>query len=138
MSPLERRGTSGPATVAIGSTLASTAVGSVSLSQGAAGLLVLFGFQAAIAVLRRRGALGRLIDNSPLLLMAGAQVLCDHLCQARVSRKELFGQFRAAGVQQLHQVHAVVLETTKDLSVLTADRPMDAELLRGVRGADRL
>ena len=80
MSLLERRGTSGPATVAIGSTLASTAVGSVSLSQGAAGLLV----------------------------------------------------------QQLHQVHAVVLETTGDLSVLTADRPMDAELLRGVRGADRL
>lgn len=32
----------------------------------------------------------------------------------------------------------VVLETTGDLSVLTADRPMDAELLRGVRGADRL
>ena len=81
MSRLERLGTSGPATVAIGSTLASTAVGSVSLSQGAAGLLGLFGLPAAIAV---------------------------------------------------------VLETTGDLSVLTADRPMDAELLRGVRGADRL
>ena len=81
MSRLERLGTSGPATVAIGSKLASTAVGSVSLSQGAAGLLVLFGLQTAIAVL---------------------------------------------------------LETTGDLSVLTADRPMDAELLRGVRGADRL
>ena len=78
------------ATVAIGSTLASTAVGSVSLSQGAAGLLV------------------------------------------------LFGQLRAAGVQQLHQVRAVVLETTGDLSVLTADRPRDADLLRGVGGADRL
>ena len=81
MSLLERRGTSGRATVAIGSTLASTAVGSVSLSQGAAGLLVPFGLQAAIAA---------------------------------------------------------VLETTGDLSVLTADRPMDAELLRGVRGAHRL
>ena len=92
------------ATVAIGSTLASTAVSSVSLSQGAAGLLALFGLHAAIAVLRRRGALGGLIDNSPLLAMAGAQVLDDHLRRARVSREELFGQLRAAGVQQLHQV----------------------------------
>ena len=126
------------ATVAIGSTLASTAVGSVALSQEAAGLLVLFRLQAAIAVLRRRGALGGLIDNSPLLAMAGAQVLDDHLRRARVSREELSGQLRAGGVWQLHQVHAVVLETTGDLSVLTADRPTDAELLRGVRGADRL
>ena len=54
------------ATVAIGSTLASTAVGSVSLSPGAAGLPMLFGLQAAIAV-RRRGALGGLVDNTPLL-----------------------------------------------------------------------
>ena len=114
------------ATVAIGSTLASTAVGSVSLSQGAAGLLVLVGLQAALAVLRRRGVLGGLIDNSPLLAMAGAQVLDGHLRRARVSREELFGQLRASGVRQLHQVHAVVFETTGDLSALTADRPMDA------------
>ena len=126
------------ATVASGSTLVSTAVGSVSLSQGAAGLLVLFGLQVALAVLRRRGALGGLIDNGPLLAMAGAQVLDDLLRRVRVSREELFGQLRTAGVRQLHQVHAVVLRPTGDLSILTADRPMDAKLLRGVHGADRL
>ena len=42
------------ATVAVGSLLASTAVGSTSLSDGAAGLVVLFGAQAVIGVLRRR------------------------------------------------------------------------------------
>lgn len=126
------------ATVAVGSTLASTAVGSTSLAEGAAGLTVLFGLQAVVAVLRRRGAFAGLVDNRPLLLMAGPRVLDDHLRQARVSREELYGQLRSSGVHSLEQVHAVVLETTGDLSVLSADRPVDRQLLEGVRGAELL
>ena len=126
------------ATVAVGSTLASTALGSVALPNGAAALVLLFGLQAVVAVLRRRGALGGLVDNSPLLLMAGAEILDDHLRQARISREELFGQLRSAGVHRLEQVSAVVLETTGDLSVLTGDSAVDQVLLAGVRGSERL
>jgi len=126
------------ATVAIGSTLASTAVGSVALVDGAATLVLLFGLQAVVAVLRRRGAFGGLVDNSPLLLMAGADILDDHLRQARISREELFGQLRSAGVQRLEQVTAVVLETTGDLSVLTGDAGVDPVLLAGVRGGQQV
>ncbi len=126
------------ATVAVGSTLASTALGSTALANGAAVLVLLFGLQAVVAVLRRRGAFGGLVDNSPLLLMAGPEVIDDHLQQARISREELFGQLRSSGVHRLEQVTAVVLETTGDLSVLTSRESVDRELLDGVRGAERL
>ncbi len=71
--------------VAVGSTLASTALGSVPLVDGAAPLVLLFGLQAIVAVLRRRGAFGGLVDSRPLLLMAGSEVLDDHMRQARMS-----------------------------------------------------
>ena len=126
------------ATVAVGSTLASTALSSVALANGAATLVMLFGLQAVVAVLRRRGAFGDLVDNSPLLLMAGPEILDDHLRRARISREELYGQLRSAGVQRLEQVRAVVLETTGDLSVLTGDAGVDSVLLAGVRGSERM
>ncbi len=127
------------ATVAVGSTLSSSATGSVPLAAGAAALVVLFGLQALVGALRRRGVLAGAVDSSPLLLMAGPEVLEQALAQARISRTELFAQLRAAGVRRLEQVHAVVLETTGDLSVLTVgDGGTDQELLQGVRGADRL
>ena len=126
------------ATVAVGSTLASTALGSTALANGATVLVLLFGLQAIVAVLRRRGAFGGLVDNSPLLLMAGSEVLDDHLQQARISREELYGQLRSSGVHRLEQVTAVVLETTGDLSVLTEGQAVDPVLLAGVRGSERL
>ena len=126
------------ATVAVGSVLASTAVGAVSLAEGSAGLVVLFGAQAVVGALRRRGAFAGAVDNRPLLLVAAGVVVDRHLRQARISHEELYGQLRAAGVHRLDEVHAVVLETTGDLSVLTADRPVDEELLQGVRGAELL
>ena len=126
------------ATVAVGSTLASTAVGSVSLAEGGTGLVLLFGAQALVGVLRRRGMFAGGVDNRPLLLMAGAEVLDRQLRQARISRSELYAQLRLAGVQRLTEVHAVVLETNGDLSVLTADRGLDEQLLEGVRGRELL
>ncbi len=124
--------------VAVGSTLASTALGSVPLVDGAAALVLLFGLQAIVAVLRRRGAFGGLVDSRPLLLMTGSEVLDDHLRQARMSREELFAQLRSGGVHRLEQVTTVVLETTGDVSVLTSGSAVDPVLLAGVRGAELL
>lgn len=127
------------ATVAVGSTLSSTATGSVPLAAGAAALAVLFGLQALVGALRRRGALGGAVDNRPLLLLAHGQVLDDALAQARISRSELWSQLRASGVRRLGDVHAVVLETTGDLSVLPAGQGgTEPVLMEGVRGAERL
>lgn len=126
------------ATVAVGSTLASTALGSTPLATGALVLLLLYGLQFVVARLRRAGAFGGAVDNQPLVVLAHGRPLPDALRQARISNEELWSQVRQAGVQRLDQVHAVVLETTGDMTVMTGDGPYDPELLHGVRGAERL
>lgn len=126
------------ATVAVGSTVASTALGTSPLVNGVVALCMLFGLQYLVATLRRRDLLHGLTDNAPILLMAGPEVLEGNLRHARVSREELWAQLRLAGVHSRSQVHAVVMETTGDMSVLRTGEPFDEELLRGVRGVEHL
>ncbi|MFP5218994.1 MAG: YetF domain-containing protein, partial [Actinomycetes bacterium] len=78
------------------------------------------------------------VDNPPILLMAGPEVLEGNLRHARLSRNELYSQLRLAGVQNRDQVRAVVMETTGDVSVLTTGASLDLDLLAGVRGAELL
>ena len=126
------------ATVAVGSTVASVALGSSPLASGVVALGLLYGMQYLVATLRRRNLLGGAVDNSPILLMARTEVLDANLRHARVSRAELWSQLRQAGVVRRDQVHAVVMETTGDISVLRAGERFDPELLEGVRGAEAL
>lgn len=126
------------ATVAVGSTVASTALASTPLVNGLVALAMLYGLQYLIATLRRRDLLHGLVDNSPILLMAGEQVLDGNLRHARMSREELWSKLRESGVHSRREVYAVVLETTGDISVLTGDRPVDPEMFRGVRDASLL
>ena len=126
------------ATVAVGSTVASVALGSSPLASGVVALGLLYGMQYLVATLRRRDLLGGAVDNSPILLMAGAEVLDGNLRHARVSRAELWSQLRQAGVVRRDQVHAVIMETTGDISVLRTGERFDPELLEGVRGAEAL
>lgn len=120
-------------TVAIGSLIAAAASGQVGVGPSATGIAVLYAAQSAVAVLRRHGLLGGLVDNSPLLLMDGSQVLEDNLASARVTHDDLRAKLREANVRNLEQVHAVVFETTGDVSVLHGEGPWDPDLLRGVR-----
>ena len=128
------------ATIAIGSMAASMALlDSVTLAAGVVGLGTLFLLQAVVAVLRTRSDVFEgAVDNSPLLLMAGAEVLEDHLRLGNVSVGDLRGKLREAGVVRRDEVQVVVLETTGDISVLTGHDPVEPWLLEGVRGADRL
>ena len=126
------------ATVAVGSAVASTALGSTPLSSGLLVLVLLYALQWAVARLRRRGPLGGLVDNRPLLLMAGPHLVEADLRQAGVSASEVWTALRQAGVLRRDQVRAVVMGTTGDLSVLTGDGQLDEALLDGVRGREHL
>lgn len=121
------------ATVAVGSTVASTALGSSPLANGVVALVMLFALQFVVALLRRHNVLAGVVDNSPLLLMSDGQVIDGNLQAARVSRAELWAQLRMAGVHRRADVRAVVMERTGDMSVIRADSPLDQELLDGVR-----
>ncbi|MFP5220396.1 MAG: DUF421 domain-containing protein, partial [Actinomycetes bacterium] len=87
------------ATVAVGSTIATAITGNVPVLAGVVALAMLFALQWVIATLRRRDLLHGLVDNPPILLMAGPEVLEGNLRHARLSRNELYSQLRLAGVQ---------------------------------------
>lgn len=126
------------ATVAFGSMVATTAVSTtVSLLQGAIGLVVLFVTQALIAQVRTRRLGMDGVDSRPRLLMSGTQILSDSLSRAQMTRDDLRAKLRLAGVTRYEQVAAVVLESTGEVSVLKVkpDGPhIDPDLLSRVEG----
>ncbi len=125
-------------TVAIGSALAGTILGDpTDLPAGMATLTALFAVQAVIAILRLRfRSVEGLVDNTPVMLMRDGRVLEDGLLSGRVTREDLTAILRQAGVRRIADVHAVVLETTGDFSVLAGGDGIDPELVGGVRGAE--
>jgi uncharacterized membrane protein YcaP (DUF421 family) len=130
-------------TVAFGSVLASAVLTrEPPLAQSAVALATLFAIQYAVSSLRARyDGVTRTVDNAPLLVMAGSDILRDNLRAAQMTEGDLYAKLREANVTQLEQVRAVVMESTGDVSVLHADEgdpDLDADLLRGVRDADRL
>ncbi len=128
-------------TVAFGSVLASAVLApEPPLPQVIFALVMLFALQAGVAWLRRFRPVARLVDNSPLLLMAGSEVLEGNLRTAQVTRADLAEKLREANVIDMRQVRAVVMETTGDIAVLHANPdgpPLDEEILAGVRDAER-
>jgi len=123
-------------TVAIGSILASTILSkSVSLLQGVVGLAMVYILQIFVAILRRSSHVEKIIDNNPLMLMDGKQILHENLKKARVTESDLRSKLREANVLELSQVRAVIFEATGDISVLhTKDENVELEdwIIQGV------
>lgn len=123
-------------TVAIGSIIATTVLSkSVSLLQGVVGLAAVYVLQFSVAMMRRFKFVQKLIDNEPLLLMDGKEILHNNLKKARVTEADLRSKLREANVLELSQVRAVIFECTGDIAVLhTKDEDVEVEdwLLRGV------
>lgn len=130
-------------TVAVGSVLASTIITpSPPLLQASVALASLFGVQAVIAALRKHTSWAEhVVDNEPLVLMAGDRMLRDNMRRARVTENDVWAKLREANVLDPQEVRAVVLETTGDISVLHGEPDrvdLHPCLLRGVRDADRV
>jgi uncharacterized membrane protein YcaP (DUF421 family) len=127
-------------TVAIGSIIASTILAATpSLLTGAFGLGVLYAIQYAVSEVRRSyGAVETVVDNVPLVVMAGAEVLSEHLDRARMTEDDLRSKLRMAGITHPEQVLAVVVETTGDVAVIERGADVHPWLFEGVRGADHL
>ncbi len=126
-------------TVAVGSVFASAILaGKPKLSVALVALACLFAGQTLIAWLRRRfSAVSRLLDNRPVLLMRRGKILKDNLRAVNLTHHDLLAKLRQANVAQLAHVHAVVFETTGDVSVLHGDDGandgIDLELLTSVK-----
>lgn len=128
-------------TVAMGSVIASVIVArEPPLLQGALALAALYLIQYVVAKLRTvSSGVQWVVENRPLLLMSGSEVIEENLRRARVTRGDLRAKLREANVHHTSQVRAVVMETTGDISVLHGEGPeLEDEILADVRGAERL
>ena len=126
-----------PVTVAIGAIVGRTALAKTSLLGGIVALVTLFLAQSGVSWLRNHGLM-RILDEEPILLMAGPRVLHDNLRRARLSDADLLEKLRMNGVTQLDQVRFAVMERSGGISVVTGDDPVDDELLEHVIGAEEL
>jgi len=116
-------------TVAIGSILATTILSkSTSLLQGAVGLASVYVLQLFVALLRRNKKFQKLVDNQPVLLMDGQEILHENLKKSHVTLDDLKSKLREANVLELNQVRAVIFEATGDIAVLhTKDKNQQIE-----------
>jgi uncharacterized membrane protein YcaP (DUF421 family) len=125
-------------TVAVGSLFASAISSpSPSLAVALLALAGLFAGQWLLAFVRTRSRRARhLLDNDPVCLMLGGELLHANLERTNVSEADIRAKLREANVLGRSQIRAVVLETTGDISVLhTSDEDQELEpfLLEGVR-----
>jgi uncharacterized membrane protein YcaP (DUF421 family) len=71
------------------------------------------------------------MQNAPVFLMRDGQFCEDALDTTRVAKSDVIAKLREANALDLDKVHAVVLETTGDVSVLHGDR-LDERLIENV------
>ncbi len=130
-------------TVAVGSVFGATISSpSPTLLVGLFALALLFAGQWLFALLRQRiPHFSQIVENEPLLLMAGSEFLEENLRKAKVTRADVYGKLREANAHTYKQVLAVVFETTGDISVLHSHDPtsrVHPDFLAGVVGHERL
>ncbi|MBB3206119.1 uncharacterized membrane protein YcaP (DUF421 family) [Rhodopirellula rubra] len=130
-------------TVAVGSLFASTISSSTpTLFIGIAAIGCLFAGQWGLAILRQQIPwLSQLIDNEPLLLMVGGEMIEENLRKANVTRSDIYGKLRESNAFSYDQILAVVFETTGDISVIHSERDdavIDPDIVGDVIGHERL
>lgn len=106
-------------TISIGAMIATTILSpSVSLLHGVTGLSAIFFLELLSNYFRQYRVYQKAVDNTPLLLMDGPEILYKNLKRARLTKEDLLANLRRANVLSLSQVKAVVFENTGEISVL--------------------
>ena len=106
--------------VAIGSILASTIVSrDVSLAEGILALGILVVLQYAVSWFSVRSAkVQKAVKSEPCLIFHAGEFLHGAMQRERITESEIRQALRSEGVASLESVHAIVLETNGNLSVL--------------------
>lgn len=123
-------------TVAVGSMIATTVLSdSVSLADGAIGLLMVYLLQLIAAFFRRYKWFRQLIDNQPTLLMDGKNLLRDNMKSVRVTEGDIRSKLRESNVTELSEIKAIVFETTGDIVVIHKEhnRPVEDWIMEDVK-----
>lgn len=118
-------------TVALGSTLATVLLNKdVVLAEGVLAFALLIGLQFVLTWCSVRvGWVRKAVTGEPAVLVYQGQLLQSAMRQARVTHNEVLAAIRAAGLAELAQVQALVLETDGSMSVVKAEPQAVADSL---------
>lgn len=120
-------------TIAVGSILGAVVIQKEpSVLQAAVAIASFFALQSIYSLwrIKRRNPL---IENEPLLLMDGPEILDKNLETAKITKTDLMAKLREANILDLNDVKAAILESTGDVSVLHGDKVPDEILLKDVK-----
>lgn len=124
-------------TIAIGSILASIVLNSdQSLVKGAIALGGIIAFQSLFAFLVRKSKpFKKWATNAPVLLMKDGHILHKNLKATNMGEDDLIAKLREANVFDFEEVHAAILESTGDVSILHTHetKTLNKKLLQGVQ-----
>ena len=111
-------------TVALGSTLATVLLSKdVALAEGVLAFIVLASLQFIIAWSSLRfGIVERVAKSSPRILLEEGELQQSALKEERITDDEIRAAVRSAGIGDLAEVAAVVLETDGSLSVIAKSK----------------
>lgn len=123
-------------TVAMGSLVASTIVKSdISIVEGAFAILMLLGLQFLLTkALVHSPWLRKVVRSTPRLLVYNGEYLYDNMESERVVKNEILSAIRNKGIQNIEQVHAVVLETDATFSIIEKAEDNEPYTLADVHG----
>jgi uncharacterized membrane protein YcaP (DUF421 family) len=125
--------------VALGAVIGRAALGyTPTLGAGVIALITLFTMQALAGRIRRRARMSQVLNNQPVLLMAGNEVLAENLRRTHLAEEELWPALRLAGIRNRTEVACVILEPTGEISVLRRGTALDRDLMTDVRGVEHL
>ena len=125
-------------TVAIGTIMGSVALSGSSLVVGLVVLGLFYLLQVSIALLRRHARFDKVVDNDPLVLMVGANMVAENLNRTRVTPNDIRSKLREANVYNYDDVKAVILESTGDISVIHGEGGIDLDIFTDVIEHERL
>lgn len=121
-------------TVALGSTLATVLLSKdVALAEGVSALALLVLLQFVVTWLSVRSAIvRRFVKSEPTLLLYRGEMIPMALVDQRISEDEIRSAARDAGVAELSNIAAVVLETDGSISVVPGSAAPDGTALEGL------
>ncbi|MDO5738776.1 MAG: DUF421 domain-containing protein [Ornithinimicrobium sp.] len=108
------------------------------LAGGLVAMVTLLALEASIGQITKNSLMERMVNNRPVLLMAGDQFVAEEMHRCHVTVAQVRSQLRRSGIRAHDEVAAVILEPTGELSVLKRGVLIEKEMLRRVRSAERM
>ena len=122
-----------------GGVIARTTLGPTpTLATGVVAFLTLVALHFTLGKLANNSHADHMLNAAPRLLMAGDCMIEHNMRHTNTTHIELMSALRGAGIRDLSEVAAVIMEPSGKLSIYKAGDPINMDLLEGVLDIDQI